>query len=244
MSSEQSRAFFALVKRRINHEPTAYITGNKEFYGLDFYVSSSVLIPRPETEMLVEKAIEVSNELFTGSCLVADVGTGCGAIAIALAVNIAHARIYAVDVSSAALEIASKNCHSHGVADRITLIQGNLLEPLPEPVHIIAANLPYVRDSELAELSNEISKYEPALALKGGPDGLVSIEELVSQAGRNLLPGGVVLLEIGLYQGQAVRELARMYLPGSEICVIKDLSGLDRVVSIRTGPRFTKGLSR
>jgi release factor glutamine methyltransferase len=234
ISSDQIHDFFALVKRRINHEPTAYITGNKEFFGLDFYVCSPVLIPRPETEILVEKTIEISNELFTDSCLIADVGTGCGAIAVSLAVNLCHARIYAVDVSSAALDIARKNCHSHGVADRVTLLQGNLLNPLPEPVHLIVANLPYVRESELGELSTEISKFEPVLALNGGTDGLVTIGGLISQAGRNLLPGGVVLLEIGPYQGQAVYKLASMHLPESEVSIAKDLCGLDRVVSIRT----------
>lgn len=236
ITSEQACAFFALVKRRIGHEPTAYITEHKEFFGLDFHVASPVLIPRPETEMLVEQAIEMGTNFFADSCLIADVGTGCGAIAIALAMNLQHARIYATDISSAALEIARNNCHRHGVADRVILLQSDLLDSLPEPVHLIIANLPYVNESELAELGTEISIFEPVLALNGGVDGLVFIEGLVSQAERNLLPGGAILLEIGYDQGQAVCELARMHLPKSEVSVTKDLGGLDRVVSIRTSP--------
>jgi release factor glutamine methyltransferase len=186
--------------------------------------------------MLVEQAIEMGTNFFADSCLIADVGTGCGAIAIALAMNLQHARIYATDISSAALEIARNNCHRHGVADRVILLQSDLLDSLPEPVHLIIANLPYVNESELAELGTEISIFEPVLALNGGVDGLVFIEGLVSQAERNLLPGGAILLEIGYDQGQAVCELARMHLPKSEVSVMKDLGGLDRVVSIRTSP--------
>jgi len=234
LTDEETSAFYALIQRRISHEPTAYITGHREFYGLDFQVACPVLVPRPETELLVEKAIELATTLFTRSCLIADVGTGCGAIAVALAINLFHARIYAIDISSAALEIARGNCHRHGVSARITLLQGDLLDPLPEPVHLIIANLPYVRKSELVELSPEISGFEPLLALSGGGDGLETIEGLVSQAERNLLRGGAILLEIGHDQGQAVCELAGEHFPKGEISVTTDLSGLDRVVSILT----------
>lgn len=232
LTPEQTSAFSALIQRRLSHEPTAYITGHKEFYGLDFQVARPVLIPRPETELLVEKAVELATTLITDSCLIADVGTGCGAIAIALATNLPHATIYATDISSAAVEIARSNCHRHGVSDRIILLQGELLDPLPEPVHLIIANLPYVRTSELVKLSPEISRFEPPLALSGGTDGLEVIEGLVSQAEGNLLPGGGILLEIAHDQGQAVCELARRRLPRSKISITTDLSGLDRVVSI------------
>ena len=235
MTPEQTSTFSALIQRRISHEPTAYITGHKEFYGLDFQVARPALIPRPETELLVDKAIELATSVFAHSCLIADVGTGCGAIAIALAINVFHAKIYATDISRAALEIAGSNCHRHGVSDRVTLVQGNLLDHLPEPVHLIIANLPYVKKSELVKLSPEISSFEPLLALSGGGDGLEMIEGLVSQAERNLLPGGAILLEIGHDQGQAACELAREYLPKSKISITTDLSGLDRVVSILTG---------
>ncbi len=233
LTSEQACSFFDLIKRRISREPAAYITGHKEFFDLDFHVDRHVLIPRPETEILVEKAIEIGGSLFASTCLIADVGTGCGAIAVALAVNLHHARIYATDVSRAALEIAWYNCCSHCVANSVTLLQGDLLDPLPEPVHLIVANLPYITYSELGGLRAEISQFEPLLALNGGVDGLSTIQGVISQAGRNLLPGGVILMEIGFQQGQAVCDLARMYLPGSEVSITKDLCGLDRVVSIR-----------
>lgn len=232
MTPAQTSAFSALIQRRISHEPTAYITGHKEFYGLDFQVARPVLIPRPETELLVEKAIDLATTVFADSCLIADAGTGCGAIAVAIAVNLPHVKIYAFDISGAALEIARSNCHRHGVSDRVALLQGDLLDHLPEPVHLLIANLPYVRNSELVELSPEISRFEPLLALSGGSDGLEMIEGLVSQAETNLLPGGAILLEIGHDQGGAACELAREYLPKSKISITTDLSGLDRVVSI------------
>jgi len=125
-------------------------------------------------------------------------------------------------------------CHRHGVSERVTLLQGDLLDPLPEPVHLIIANLPYVKNSELVRLSPEISRFEPLLAVSGGANGLEMMERLVSQAERNLLPGGAVLLEIGHDQGQATCELARKHLPESKISVTTDLGGLDRVVSILT----------
>jgi release factor glutamine methyltransferase len=232
LTPEQTAAFSALIRRRINHEPTAYITGHKEFFGLDFQVAPPVLIPRPETELLVEQAIDLAATIFPRSCLIADIGTGCGAIAIALAINLPRAKIYATDISDAALEIARSNCQRFGASDRITFLRSNLTDSLPESMHLIVANLPYVRESEIAELSPEISEFEPLLALNGGADGLEMIEKLISQAERNLLRGGAVLLEIGHDQGQAVCNLARSHFPESKVSITADLSGLDRVVSI------------
>jgi release factor glutamine methyltransferase len=234
LTAEQTSAYSAIIQRRISHEPAAYITGHKEFYGLELQVARPVLIPRPETELLVEKAIELATTVFTRPCIIADVGTGCGAIAVTLATNLFQAKIYATDISGAALEIARSNCHRHGVSERVTLLQGDLLDPLPEPVHLIIANLPYVRNSELVKLSPEISRFEPLLAVSGGANGLEMMERLVSQAEGNLLPGGAVLLEIGHDQGQVACELARKHLPESKISVTTDLGGLDRVVSILT----------
>jgi len=232
MSSEQIAAYSSLVKRRINHEPTAYITGHKEFFGIDFKVSPHTLIPRPETELLVEKAIALANTAFTQSCLIADIGTGCGAIAIALAMHLPQARIYATDISYAALKVASSNCHKHGVSDRVTLLQGNMLDPLPEPVHLIVANLPYIKESELSTLPSEISMFEPQIAFAGGKEGLEQIGKLLSQVEMRLRKEGAVLLEIGYEQGQDVSELAKKYIPHARVNVITDLSGLDRVASI------------
>ena len=228
----QNSAFLALIQRRIEREPTAYITGHKEFYGLDFLVSPATLIPRPETEVLVENAIEIIQSKFHSRCLIADIGTGCGAIAIALSLNLPGTTVYATDISSAALEIAEANCRHHSLNNDVRLLHGNLVEPLPEPVNIIVANLPYIPDSVLSGLSPEITKYEPELALSGGPDGLACIKEFIPHASKKLLNGGGIMLEVGYDQGQAVCELAKKYFPDSRINVIPDLSGLDRVVSI------------
>ena len=151
--------------------PAAYITGHREFYGLDFAVNSSVLVPRPETELLVEKALELARERSLST--IADIGTGCGAIAVSLAVNLPQTRIYATDISAPALEVALSNCRKHGVTDRVTLLEGDMLAPLPEPVDLIVANLPYVREPEMTGVNT--LGFEPPLALNGGPDGLDKI---------------------------------------------------------------------
>jgi len=233
LSDSQALAYSELVRRRLNHEPTAYITGHKEFFGLDFRVNPHTLIPRPDTELLVEKAIELARD-FPLSCLIADVGTGCGAIAVALAINLPRAKIYATDISAAALEVAVDNCRCHKMRKRITLLQGNLLEPLSTPVHLIVANLPYIRESELAEIMPEISKFEPHLALSGGVDGLRRIEELISQARGKLIDGGALLLEIGYDQGTAISSIVGQYLPGASVKIAQDLSGSDRVTIVLT----------
>lgn len=231
---KQILALSHLIQRRISHEPTAYITGHKEFFGIDFEVSPSTLIPRPDTELLVETAIELANTAFPQSCLIADVGTGCGAIAIALALHLTQAKSYAIDISAAALEVAKSNCRKHRVSTRVRLLQGDLLQPLPEPVQLIVANLPYISEPELPKLPLEISLFEPQLALAGGADGLIQIERLLSQASSKLLSGGAVLLEIGYDQGPPVKALARKCFPTAKVSVVTDLSGLDRVVRIFT----------
>jgi release factor glutamine methyltransferase len=218
----------------MSHEPTAYITGHKEFFGIDFKVSPSTLIPRADTELLVETAIGLANTAFPQSCLIADVGTGCGAIAIALAQHLPQANIYATDISDTALEVALSNCHKHRVSDRVTLILGDLLDSLSEPVHLIIANLPYISEPELSKLPLEISLFEPRMALAGGADGLIQIERLLSQASSKLLSGGAILLEVGYDQGSAVKSLARKCFPTAKISVVTDLSGMDRLVRIFT----------
>jgi len=234
LSPEQTTTYTNLVQRRINHEPTAYITGHKEFFGIDFVVTPQTIIPRPDTEILVETAIELANTTLPQPCLIADIGTGCGAIAIALARHLPKAKIYATDISPAALEVAGGNCRRNGVSDRITLLNGNVLEPLPEPVHLIVTNLPYIRKAELPTLPPEISKFEPMIAFDGGKDGLLLIEKLLSQVEEKLLAGGTILIEIGYDQGLAVSELAKRYLPNAMVSVVTDLSGLDRLVCVYT----------
>ena len=240
LSPEQTAAYSNLIQRRLNHEPAAYITGHKEFFGFDFQISPYTLIPRPETELLVEKTIELADTAFSKNCLIADIGTGCGAIAVALALNLPQARIYATDISHAALQVAGSNCQRHGVSDRVTLLNGDLLEPLPERVHIIVANLPYVSEPYMSALPSEISMFEPKIALAGGRDGLRQIERLLPRAKSKLLIDGAVILEVGYEQGQTVSGLAKKYIPNARVNVITDLSGLDRAVMIYPAWRSKK----
>ena len=189
LSPEKDEAFRQLLERRLSGEPAAYITGHREFYGLDFYVDPRVLIPRPESELLVEKALGLAQEHTLST--IADVGTGCGAIAISLALKLPQAKIYATDISAPALEVARFNCQKHGV-QKICLLQGDMLDPLPEPVDLIVANLPYVRESELAGV-----RFEPRLALDGGSDGLGKIRRLCRQAGGNFAPAAFCFWRLG-----------------------------------------------
>ncbi len=231
------QTFRQVVKRRLSGEPTAYITRNREFYGLDFYVDPDVLIPRPESELLVEKAIGLAqnNKVST----IAEIGTGCGAIAISLALSLPRTKTYATDISGDALKVALFNCQRHGVAGRIRLLVGDMLDPLPEPVDLIVANLPYVTESELSRINT--LNFEPSLALNGGSDGLEKIRKLCSRISDKLCPGGYLLLEIGQGQSRAVTALLHGLFPLAGIEVIPDLSGIDRVVSLKlpVGQQFT-----
>jgi release factor glutamine methyltransferase len=239
LTSAQTERLRLLVRRRLDHEPSAYILGHCEFYGTVFYVDSQTLIPRPETELLVEKAVElarcISGEV--GQITIADIGTGCGAIAISVALALPQAKIYATDVSSSALEVAQANCRRHRVNGRVELLQGNLLEPLPQAVDVIVANLPYIKDCELVDLSLEIREYEPAIALAGGRDGLDKIREMLEQMrGKgDVRLGGwptCVLLEMGQGQGDMVTSLVNEYFPQASIELIPDLGGIDRVAKV------------
>ncbi len=214
-----------LLERRLKGEPAAYISGYREFYGLDFYVNNDVLIPRPETEHLVDETLSLAQK--QRMPLIADIGTGCGIIAISLALNLPQAKIYVTDISAPALKVARFNCYKHGVVDRIKPLNGDLLEPLPEPVDFIVSNLPYVRQSEL-----DTRGFEPVLALDGGVDGLEKIRRLCHQVNGKLLPGGCLLLEIGQGQREAVTTLLDSLFPTADIDVKPDLSGIDRIVSM------------
>jgi release factor glutamine methyltransferase len=212
-----------LTERRLNGEPSAYITGNKEFYGHDFYVNHHVLIPRPETEHLVEKAVFLGRKYCQP--VIADIGTGSGAIAVSLALNLLDARIFAIDISFDALKTADINCHRYAVNDRITLLCGDLLEPLPGKADIITANLPYVRKADIPH-----NTFEPKPALDGGDDGLDLIRRLCLQVNDKINNGGYLLLEIGLGQKEAVVTLLKEIDTVTDIEVIPDLAGIDRIV--------------
>ncbi len=218
----QSQLLNDLLERRIKGEPLAYITGKREFYGLEFMVNPSVLIPRPETEHLVEKAIELALEI--PAPIIADIGTGSGAIAVSLAANLPQAKIYAVDVSDTALDTARFNARRHAVEARITFLYGDLTAPLPEKADILIANLPYVKSFDCA------ASPEPHLALDGGAEGLDVIERLCGGLKGKLKPEGHVLLEIGQGQEEAVKKMLKTALPSAQIGTIKDLAGIERVV--------------
>ncbi|UCD09562.1 MAG: peptide chain release factor N(5)-glutamine methyltransferase [Dehalococcoidales bacterium] len=235
LTSQQYEEFRVLIQRRLQGEPSAYITGNREFYGLDFFVNPDVLIPRPETEILVEQAIAMAKKQSYKKII--DAGTGSGVVAVCLALNLPNAIIYATDISAPALDVASKNCQRHKVEDRITLLQGNLLEPLPEPVDMIVGNLPYVTNTDIQQVKT--AGYEPAIALSGGEDGLESIIAIVAQSLSKLLRGGSILLEVGQGQSQAASRQLRGIYPYGEVEIFRDLAGIERVVRL-TLPQETR----
>ncbi len=228
LDPKQEETFWNLINRRLCGEPTAYITGHREFYGLDFYVDSNVLIPRPESELLVEKAISLAQNYPVST--IAEIGTGCGAIAVSLALNLPQAKIYATDISASALEVALLNCQEHRVVNRIRLLQGDMLDPLTEPVDLMVANLPYVKQSELRQVNP--ANHEPLLALNGGLDGLEKIHQLCRRVRSRLSPQGCLLLEIGQGQGRAVTTFLCSLFPSAKIEVTPDLGGIDRMVSL------------
>ena len=228
LKKRQEDTYRTFIKRRIKGEPSAYITGHREFFGLDFFVDKRVLIPRPETELLVEQAIARAGNY--QSPVIVDVGTGCGAIAVSLALHIPHAEIYAVDISKAALKVATRNCLKHGVGDRVKLLVGDLLEPIPMLVDIIVANLPYVLTAEVPQVNT--SGFEPRLALDGGTDGMDVIKRLCLQAQDRLRPAGCLLLEIGMGQSKIASGILQGFFPAASIEFISDLSDIRRVVCL------------
>lgn len=237
LTPKERERFADLVERCARGDPLPYVIRHWEFFGLDFLLSPQTLIPRPETELLVETAIRwanASSAMRSGhsALTIADIGTGCGCIAVALAVNLPSARVYASDIWPAALTVAETNAHRHQVADRVQFLQGDLLEPLKGPVDVLCANLPYIASDELAALP--AVRHEPAVALDGGPDGLTHIRRLLMQAPRALRPGGLALLEIGASQGAAALRLARQAFPGAGAEVRPDMAGLDRLLVIQT----------
>lgn len=220
------------VERRLKREPLAYILGYREFYGINLVVTPSVMVPRPETESLVEHALFMAlMGMETRELVIADIGTGSGAIAVNLAIHLPAANIYAFDFTDGALDVAAYNVRAHNVADRVTLGKGDLLEPLPEPVDLIIANLPYLPSGRIDTLQPEI-QWEPRQALDGGADGLDVIRRLLSQAPGKLKTPGTILLELDPEQVPAVEDLAALHFPEASTSVEQDLAGLDRIFTI------------
>lgn len=224
ISESEARLFNSLIEKRTQRYPLAYITGSKEFFGLNFDLTSAVLIPRPETEILVEECLKrVGN-----APLIADIGTGSGAIAIALAVGSPNATIWATDISEDALAVAGSNAHKQAVADRVNMVHGNLLEPilsLEKAFDAVVSNPPYIADDDIEFLDPEV-RCEPVRALAGGGDGLEIISLLFNQA-REVTR--LLMIEIGIGQAEEVAKIARG-AGWNEIEFVRDLAGIERVV--------------
>lgn len=246
LPAKARQTFEALVARRLAHEPTAYIRGRKEFYGLELACTPAALIPRTESELLVEEALgwlrarehgTRNREQDPSPPRAADVGTGNGAIAVALAAHAPECRVVAIDTSRPALALARRNAEAHGVADRIAFVQGSLLSPLRGGFDLIAANLPYVPTRTYQQLPPEIREHEPELALHAGRRGTALIEALLARAAPHLRPGGLLLAEHAWNQGGRLREAARAAFPEARIETKRDLAGRERVLVVEARAR-------
>ena len=239
VTPQQAQALEEILARRQKREPLAYILGYKEFYGINLLVNPNVLIPRPETEFLVEHTLFMAlMGMESADLVIADIGTGTGAIAINLGIHLPSARVYAIDNFDPVLDVTSYNVRSHNVTDRVTLLKGNLLEPLPEPVDVIVANLPYIPSDRIPTLQPEI-QWEPQTALDGGNNGLDLIDQLLNQAAEGKLkPHGVIILEIDPEQFEPVKQLASQLFPESDITVEKDLAQMDRMLIINLSTEY------
>ncbi|MFA5908914.1 MAG: peptide chain release factor N(5)-glutamine methyltransferase [Vicinamibacterales bacterium] len=214
----------AAIERRTHREPIAYITGVQEFWNRDFVVSPAVLIPRPETELIIEEALS------TVFGRAADIGTGSGCLAVTLAAEVPRARIVATDISAPALDVARANAQRHGVAERVEFRETRYLDGVDGPFDLIVSNPPYVTDDEHAALAPEVHDFEPRSALAAGPDGLNDIREVLSAAASALRSGGVLLMEIGHRQADAVQALVASTPSLALVRISPDLQGIPRIV--------------
>jgi len=231
LSKQQEEHLQKSIKRLENGEPLPYILGHWEFYGLDFKITSDVLIPRPETELLVDQALRwIREHPSRGWAL--DIGTGSGSIAIALAVNTPNLLILASDISLPALKITYQNAHRHSVTKRVFPIAANLFPPTDERFNLICANLPYIPTNRLLKLN--IYGKEPNIALNGGANGLDFIMKIIQTAPNYLHDGGIMLLEIDQSQGNIIKQEAEKFFPSAIVSVLPDLAGKERLVYIQT----------
>jgi release factor glutamine methyltransferase len=243
---EQMRHCEELLLRRIRREPMAHITGHKEFWSLDFRVTPDVLIPRPETERLVEITLGLTREFPGNRALrILDIGTGSGAIAVSLARELPSSMIWATDVSMEALEIARSNAARSGASERVRLLHGDLFEPIGEIAgrfDLIVSNPPYIRSAELEALEPEVSLWEPRSALDGGVDGLDFYRRIAREASDHLAPNGAVAVEIGADMG---KEVARLFAGGgcyTGMTVFQDYAGRDRVLVAKLAGKNAKSI--
>jgi len=234
---EQRDRLRDMVKRAGQNEPVAYLTSKTEFYSLEMEITCDCMIPRPETELLVQRAVEFLRT-HEGTQFVLDLCTGSGCIAVAIAKNFSDARIMATDISDAALAVASRNVEKYQLSERITLLCGDLFEPLIRPLDVdkfdlVVCNPPYVSSAEYDNLDKNVKDYEPRLALHAGADGLDVYRRIVERVDQFLKPGAALMLEIGYAQGPAVRELLEQTGAFVEIKIEKDYHDNDRIAIAR-----------
>jgi release factor glutamine methyltransferase len=226
--------FNALIARRVEREPVAYIIGHREFWNLEFEVTRDVLIPRPETELIVEETLALNGSAALGDApVIVDVGTGSGCLAVALAHELPRARVIAIDVSTVALHVAKRNADRHGVTARITWHAGSLLEPVDGKVDLIVSNPPYVPLGDAETLPADVRDYEPAVALFSGGDGLATIRALVTQAADRVRKDGWLIFEFGYGQASAIREIIACASAWQLEKLREDLQGLPRAAVLR-----------
>jgi release factor glutamine methyltransferase len=237
LTDDELSCYKRLLKRRLAHEPTQYITGHQEFWSLDFLVSPAVLIPRPETELLVEAVLEQvkRRDPGGGALRILDVGTGSGILAVVLAKELPQARVIALDQSWPALMVARENARRHGAEQQIAWVLGDLVGPLALKAHfdVIVSNPPYVPTADWEQLPSDIKSFEPRLALDGGPDGLDVIRALVPEMQQLLRPEGLLALEVGQGQAGAVKELLADRGAYEPAAILPDYQRIGRVVLAR-----------
>jgi release factor glutamine methyltransferase len=239
LADDQLSAMRALVQRAAEAEPIAYLTGRAHFFNLEFEVNRDVLIPRPDTETLVENVLQLArNQAGFEAPRVLDLCTGSGCVAAAVAHNLKAATVLATDLSAPAVALARKNVERLGLSERVTVEQGDLFEPLARiadvsPFHLVVANPPYIATAQIETLDRSVRDYEPVAALDGGLDGLVLHRRILAEAPQRLVPGGRVFLEIAFDQGELARQVAAEFPQLQDVRVLKDHAGHDRVLAAR-----------
>jgi release factor glutamine methyltransferase len=233
LTQETVSAFQSLTARRLQGEPVAYLTNQKEFWSLIFEVNEQVLIPRPDTECLVEEVLKVYTSTANGDLRILDLGTGSGAVGVALAWELRHAHVVATDISPGALNVAQRNAGRHGVEQRMTFLAGDLFAPLSEKFDIIVSNPPYISTTEFETLPPDVRGYEPAAALLAGPEGMVFHERIIAGCGEYLKEGGWLFLEIGPEQRQRVEAMLAAAATFKASHFRRDDAGMDRVAAAK-----------
>ena len=236
LNENELAAFRELIKRRANHEPVQYITGHQEFWSMEFKVSPSVLIPRPETELLVEEGSNALKKSFpeNNSLDILDIGTGSGALTAALAKEVSGSHVTGVDISPDAISLARENVETNGLSSSVTILEGDLFNPVEGKLfHLIVSNPPYIPKGDLEGLQPEVSKFEPLSALDGGEDGLDYYRTIIPEAPKHLISDGWLMVEHGEGQSEAIIELFNQSGQFEKVTALKDLAGIYRVVKGR-----------